>query len=118
MAPPSTSRDAQPAQSPQSESNVVSRLIPFLLNLQETQPQILQLLVGQANRVPLPSRDDYLALKVTLVDRKDSVAMKHSLGVQKPIAFLTRSEVEAISEKKQVLPRQFPLSSCLHIPEK
>lgn len=47
-----TSHDAQLAQSPQPETNTVSRLTPFLITLQETQRKILQLLADKRHRVP------------------------------------------------------------------
>lgn len=78
-------QDAQPAQNSQSEGDVISRLIPFLITLQETQRQIFQLIIDQENHVPLPSSDDCPAQRVTLVNSKDLVTMKHSLGIQESL---------------------------------
>lgn len=53
-APPSPPRVPQ-AQSAQSKGDTISHLMPFLMSLQKTQWQILQLIANQTNRVSTPT---------------------------------------------------------------
>lgn len=111
-------QDAQPAQNSQSEGDVISRLIPFLITLQETQRQIFQLIIDQENHVPLPSSDDCPAQRVTLVNSKDLVTMKHSLGIQESLFSWSVRKLKPLSGKRQALPCPFLPSSCLYTPKK
>lgn len=102
--PPLASRVPQ-NQNAQPEGNSISCLMPFFMSLQETQRQILQLIANQAIPFPSPishaaSGDDQLARKVTTIKNDDPTDVKHSSDVQKPVTFLTRSEVEAIVRKE------------------
>lgn len=83
-----------------TEGNTISHLVSFLMSLQETQRQILQLIVDQANHVPLPSNDDHHTRRVMPVNSKDPVTTKHSSGIQESVTFLTHSKVEAIFRKE------------------
>lgn len=78
----------------------ISRLIPFLMSLYETQRQFLQLIDDQENHVPWSWNDSYPTQKVIPVNSKNPNTTKHSSVIQEPVTFLAHSKVEAIVRKE------------------